>query len=200
MPHVTHVARPSISGARWWAGMAPLLVLPALAAAQPAPAPPPAPPPAAVQTPPPATAAPDAAATAAQPAPAAAPPVQALSFTTPAGALLVSILPDKTADFESLMGLYRQALAAGADEGGAALSAGWTVYKAGEPAPGGANALYLVLVDPAVAGADYSWQAVLSRIVAAFPDKQQEVFEKGTSVHAGPMNKLTLTKVPAPQP
>lgn len=177
--------------------MVSFLVLPALAAAQvPAAQAPPASPPPAAQTPPtspPATPVPVPSDT-----PAAAPLVQALTFTAPAGVLLLSIVPAKAADFESLMDLYRQALAAGTDEGSAALAAGWKVYKAAEPAPGGANLLYVIHIDPVVADADYSWQAVLSRIVKTFPDKQQEVFEKGTSVHAGPMHKLTLTRVAAP--
>jgi hypothetical protein len=163
-------------------------------AAQPAPAPPPPASPAASSAPatPPAEG---------QAAPAAAAPaVQAIQFTSPAGALLMSVAPAKTADFESLIDLYTKALATSEDDAAKALASGLRVYKAGEPAPGGANVLYVMLVDPAVAEADYSWQAVLTTIVTAFPDKQQDVFEKGTGVHAGPMNKLTLTPVPAPLP
>ncbi len=188
MPDVSPVPPSRQRGARSWVWMAPAVLLSAaLAAAQPVPVTPSAEPPAA-----------DAAqALGAQPV---APPVQAVGFTTPAGALLVSILPAKTGDFEFLLDLYVQALATSQDEAVRALAPGWRAYKAGEPVPGGTNVLYVILVDPAVAGADYSWQAILSTIVAAFPDKQQDVFEKGTSVHAGPMNKLTLTRVPAPRP
>lgn len=190
MPDVSPVPPSRQRGARSWVWMAPAVLLSAtLAAAQPVPVTPSAEPPAA-----------DAAAQAPGAQPAAAPPVQAVGFTTPAGALLVSILPAKTGDFEFLLDLYVQALATSQDEAVRALAPGWRAYKAGEPVPGGTNVLYVILVDPAVAGADYSWQAILSTIVAAFPDKQQDVFEKGTSVHAGPMNKLTLTRVPAPRP
>jgi hypothetical protein len=177
--------------------MASVLCLPAIAAAQARPVPPP--PGAPSQAAAPATS-PTAEPQAASPSPGevqdpppAAPAVQAITFTTPAGALLMTVAADKTADFESLMALFAQALAAGDDESRKALAAGLRVYKAGETAPGGVNALYVVVIDPAVPEADYSWQAILSTIVAAFPDKQQDVFEKGTSVHAGPMNKLTLT-------
>lgn len=174
--------------------MASVLLVAASAAAQGPPAvPPPQPvPPAAPEAP--------AAAPAAQEVPAeppAPPAAQAVHFDTTAGVLLMTVVAEKTADFESLMDLHAKALAASGDEGVRALAAGWKVYRAAEPAPGGANALYVVVVDPVVQGADYSWQSILSAIVAAFPDRQQEVFDKGTSVHAGPMNKLTLTRLVA---
>lgn len=131
-----------------------------------------------------------------QPAPAvdaaAAAPPAAVVFPTPAGALLISVKPDKVVEFESLMALYAQALAAAGDAG---RHAAWKVYKAAEPAPGGTNVLFLVTIDPAASGEDYSWQAILTTIARAFPDKQREIFEQGTAVHAGPMSKLTLTPV-----
>lgn len=177
MPDVTSAAPPPARGA-WrragrWVGVALSFLVPALAAAGPQ------------------AVAPEA------PSPAAAPAAKALSFTTPAGALLLSVLPAKTTEFESLMALFARALAASPDAQKKALGEGWTLYRAGEPAPGGANVLYVVVIDPALPEADYSWQTILSTIVAAFPDKEQEVFEQGTSVHAGPMNKLTLTRVGA---
>lgn len=196
MSDVTHARRLPRRACRR-AGMAAwlwCLLVAGPVAAQPATAPPSPPPAAPAGQPAPAPAD----AQAATPAAAAAPAVQALHFTSPAGALLMSVLPAKTADFESLIDLYKQALAASTDEAAKARASGLRVYRAAEPVPGGANVLYVLLVDPAAADADYSWQAVLTTIVTAFPDKQQDVFEKGTSVHAGPMNKLTLTPVPAP--
>lgn len=197
-PDGTIVRRLLPGSALAWVGMASVLLLPALAAAQPQPVKPPPTPPAPSQEAPAAESPAPSPQAGAVPAPAqAAPAAQALTFPTPSGALLMSVRQDRTAEFESLMALFDEALAASGDESAKALAAGWSVFRAGEPAPGGANVLYVVVIDPVRPDADYSWQAILSTIVAAFPDKQQEVFEKGTSVHAGPMNKLTLTRLGA---
>lgn len=135
-------------------------------------------------------------------APQSAPPVpaspQRVSFPTGAGLLLASIRPDKTADFESLMTRFREALLARGEEG-ARLATAWTVYRASEPAPGGANVLYLILVDPADPTADYSWQQVLQTLYESWPDRGAEFFTLATTVHGGPFSKLTLTKV-VPRP
>jgi hypothetical protein len=120
----------------------------------------------------------------------------ALTFTTPAAALLASIKPDKVADYESLLVSFVDALKKSPDPAHQQMAASLRVYRATEPAPGGANTLYVLVIDPVVPEADYSWQALLGRIYAAFPGQAQAVFEKGTSVHAGPMNRLSLTPVP----
>src|SRR5689334_19762513 len=70
-------------------------------------------------------------AAAAQPAAPAAPK---LSFTTPAGMLLVQVKPDQTATFEEMIGKVKA--------GG---QSGWKVYKAAEPAQGG-NVMYVVVI------------------------------------------------------
>lgn len=164
----------------------------------PAPAAPPvdAPPSGAPEQPPAAPAT----ATAGQAAP-ATPPADvptipsALTFTTPAATLLAAIKPDKTVDYEWLLAAFVEALKTSADPSLQQVAANLKVYKATEPAPGGSNVLYLLLIDPVVPEADYSWQELLNRIYAKFPEQAQGVFEKGTSVHAGPMNKLSLTPV-----
>jgi hypothetical protein len=128
--------------------------------------------------------------------PASAPAiVTAVKFTTPAGTLLAAIKPDKTADFEWLLAAYLDSLQKSALEADRTLAASLKVYKATEPSPGGANVLYLLLMDPVLPDADYSWHDLLTRAYAAFPDQAQAIFEKGTSVHGAPMSKLSLTPV-----
>jgi hypothetical protein len=163
---------------------------------------PPASPPTPAASPPPAAqpapGAPPAAGTQAPAAPPAAetpatPPPARLDFATPAGAFLATIKPDKAGDFEALLAMYGEALAKSADPERQKQAASVRVYKVGEPAPGGVNVLYLVLIDPVASGADYSWRAILTSLYEAFPDKAQEIFAKGSTVHAAPMNKLSLT-------
>jgi hypothetical protein len=104
--------------------------------------------PAAPQTPsqPPAAAAP------AQPEKPAEPK---LGFSkTPGGILLVQVKPDQTAAFEELNSKLEAALAASTDPALKAQGSAWKAYKAAEPM--GGNALYVVVVDPAVAGTEYN--------------------------------------------
>ena len=133
-------------------------------------------------------------------APAAVNP--ALAFTTPAGALLATIKPDKATDFEALLQMYLEALKAGDTPEQAKMAEGFRFYKVSEPAPASTNVLYLIAIDPVVAGADYSWRSILAVLYAAHPDQAATLFEKASTVHAAPMNKLSLTPVgtapPAP--
>ena len=126
-----------------------------------------------------------------------------LKFTTPAGMLLAAIKPDKAADYEALLASFVDALKKSDDPLQKQMAEGLRVYKATEPAPGGTNTLYLLLLDPVVPEANYSWQALMERVYAAAPDQAKVIFEKATTVHGGPMNKLSLTPVsltPVPAP
>ena len=118
-----------------------------------------------------------------------------VKFTSPAAALLMTIKPDKVADLEGLFAQYVEALKKSGDAVNQQVAANLKVYKAAEPAPGGSNVLFMAVIDPVVPDADYSWQAFLGTIYAAFPDQAEAIFAKGTSVHAGPMNRLSLTPV-----
>ena len=126
--------------------------------------------------------------------PAAAPSAAAaLKFTTPAAALLATIKPDKTGDFESLLKMYADALRANGDPAVAKMAATFRFYKVAEPAPAGTNALYLILIEPVDLDADYSWKHILGVLYTAHPDQAATIFEQASTVHAAPMNKLSLT-------
>ena len=157
-----------------------LALLPAAAFAQnpPAQQPPPTQPPA--QQPP--------AETPAQPA------APKLTFSTPAGLLLVQIKPDQTAVFEEMVTKLKSNLAASTDTELKNSTAGFKVYKAAEPMQG--NALYVVVVDPAVANSEYDFFMLMQKTMT--PDQLRdpaviEDFKKWSAAFAAGYNKLTLT-------
>ena len=156
-----------------------LALLPAAAFAQTPPTQPPAQPPA--QTPPAAPAAP------------AAPQV---TFKSTAGMLLVQIKPDQTAAFEDMMAKLKPALTASSD---ATLKqqAGYKVYKSADPAGPNGNILYVVVFDPAVPGAEYSFLLMFNKTLT--PEQQRdpanvENFKTWQATFAG-MNIMNLTPV-----
>jgi hypothetical protein len=112
------------------------------------------------------------------------------------GLLFNTVRADRVDDFEKSMGYLQAALASSTNERVRAQAAGWRVFKATEAAPGGA-VLYVFVLDPAVAGADYS----LSRILAdAYPDeaKLREIWKLYSgAVTGGSLLNLTPLK-PAP--
>jgi len=106
--------------------------------------------------------------------PPAQPPAQATPASAPrvfgssTGVVLNFVKPDKTADFEAVVAKLKEALEKSSNPQRKEQAAGWKVYKAAEPAAGGA-ALYFYVVDPVVKGADYSVSAILGE---AFPPEQ----------------------------
>jgi hypothetical protein len=123
---------------------------------------------------------------AAQQAPAAA-PAQAASapqtrvFTGDVGLMFNVVKPDKTADFEMVVGKLKEALAKSDDPVHKQMAQGWRVLKNPEPIQGG-NYLYVFLVDPVVKDADYTVSRVLAK---AFPAEVQELFKVYSACFAG---------------
>ena len=161
-----------------------LALAPAIVCAQTPPAQPPA------QTPP------------AQQQPAPAQPEQnappKLGFTTPAGLLLVQIKPDQTAAFEEMVGKLKAGLAKSQDPTLQKEAAGLRFYKASEPMGTEKNALYVVVVDPATANAEYAFLNLLQKTLT--PEEQrapetQALFQKYAGAFTGGINKLNLTPV-----
>lgn len=124
----------------------------------------------------------------AQPAQAQAP---AVTFALDGGLVFWQIKPDKTADFEYVMGKLKEALHKSEDPARKQLATGWRVYKVQEPAPGG-NVYYLFLIEPAVKGADYSSAAMLKILYDTFPSEAQDLYKKLTEASAGGRNVLNL--------
>jgi hypothetical protein len=136
---------------------------------------------------------------AAQQPPAQAPPTPAapkLAFTTPAGLLLLQIKPDQTAAFEEMVGKMKAGLASTSDATLKQQAGGWKVFKSSDPMAG--NALYVVLIDPAVPNAEYEFFGILTKVMT--PEQlrapeTQEMFKKYQAAFAAGYNKLNLTPV-----
>lgn len=137
---------------------------------------------------------------AAQPPPAAvtppaAPAAPKLGFTTPGGLLLVQVKPDQTAAFEEMFDKIKAGLAKAATPELSAMANIWKIYKTKEGMQG--NALYVVVVDPAVPGTEYNFLDVLNKTLT--PDEQrlpetQEMYKRYAAAIAG-LNILNLTPV-----
>src|SRR2546423_2885086 len=128
---------------------------------------------------------------AAPPAQRAAPAPAARVFGSDAGMVLNFIKADKTADFESVIGKLKEALAKSAKPERKQQAGSWKVFKAMEPGAGG-SVLYVFFIDPAVKGADYTVSTILAE---AFPQEVQTIFKQYSESYATGQNFVNLTLV-----
>jgi hypothetical protein len=128
------------------------------------------------------------------PAPPAQPAAPQVAFTAPTGMLLVQIKPDQTAAFEEMAAKVKSSLSASTDPALKAAGAAFKFYKSAEPM--GANALYVVLVEPAVANTEYAFFTLINNTLT--PDEQRdpanvEAFKRWAAAFAAPPSRLNLT-------
>ena len=119
-----------------------------------------------------------------------------VAFTTPAGMLLVSIKPDKTAVFEEMAAKLKAGFAKTQDATIQKQSTGFKVYKSSEPF--GPNALYVVFLDPAVGASEYDLFQMLSKTMT--PDELRapetaEMWKRYADAFAAGLSKLSLTQL-----
>lgn len=127
----------------------------------------------------------------AAPAQQAQPVSQERLFPNDAGMVLIFIKPDKTADFEMVMGKLKEALAKSEKPERKQQAAGWKVFKS--PDPAGANTLYVFVIDPALKGADYQ---VSNLIAEAFPPAEaNDILKKYAEAFAQGMNIVNLNLI-----
>jgi hypothetical protein len=131
-----------------------------------------------------------------QPATPAQPAAPKLSFSTPAGLLLVQIKPDQTAVFEEMVTKLKSNLAASTDSALKSSMTGFKIYKAAEPMQ--SNALYVVIIDPATANSEYDFFMLMQKTMT--PEQLRdpavvEEFKKWSGAFAAGYNKLTLTPI-----
>lgn len=126
---------------------------------------------------------------AAPPAPAAVDPA-AVTFSTDIGLLLVTIKPDKVADYEATLTALQEVLAKDSDPARRAMSRGWRVYKAAEGDAKG-NIVYVHALLPAVAGADYRPSILLDKLLEQVP---ADLLTKYRDAFAAAPSKLSLTE------
>ncbi len=129
----------------------------------------------------------------AQPAAPAAPP--AVNFTTPAGILIHQIKGDRTGDFEWLVGKMKEALAKSEDEKVKQQAPGFKVFKNVDPLPQTGNVLYVILVSPTVAEADYNMVTLLNIVYKAFPEEQQEIYKRVQGAFGGGVTRWNLQPI-----
>lgn len=114
---------------------------------------------------------------------------QRVRFDTDAGMLLTPIKPDKTADFEAVMQVIRDAMRRSSSTVRQEQAKSLKVYRAAEPS--GANALYVILMDPVVPRADYDFAAILKDSMPAA--EMVKTLKRLNDCYASKMNKLSLS-------
>ena len=99
------------------------------------------------------------------------------------------IKPDKTADFESVLAKYKEAMAKSDKPARKQQLDGMKVFKSTQAAQG--NAVYILYVDPVIKGEEYDISRVINEV---FPSEVQELFQKYKDSFAGraitPLNKV----------
>ena len=109
-----------------------------------------------------------------------APAAPVLALDGDAATITVLIKPDKTADFEFVLGRLKEALAKSEKPERKQQAAGWNVYKTAQAVQG--NVAYIMVINPVVKGQEYD----ISRLIAeVFPVEVQEIFQKYKDSFAG---------------
>jgi hypothetical protein len=112
-------------------------------------------------------------------------------FPNDGGMVLIFIKPDKTADFEMVMGKLKEAMAKSEKPERKQQAASWKVFKSPDPAQGG-NVLYVFVIDPSVKGADYTVSTILNE---AFPQEVQALYKQYAEAYASGQNFVNLSLV-----
>ena len=102
-----------------------------------------------------------------------APAPPKLTFDGDVALWTVAIKPDKTADFERVMSRLREALMNSEQPQRRDQARGWRVMRVAKPLPDG-NIAYVHVLNPVVAGADYTIMQVL---YDELPDERQDLYE-----------------------
>lgn len=124
---------------------------------------------------------------------AAAPPSidpAAATFTSDAGLLVVSVKPDKTADYEAAIRALQDALSNATGDTHREIAKGWRVFKAADP-DAKANVVYVHLLQPAVKSVDYRLSVLLDELLSG---ASAELLAKYRDAIATPPSKLGLTE------
>jgi hypothetical protein len=112
-------------------------------------------------------------------------------FTSDGGMIMNVIKPDKTADFELVMGRVKEALAKSDNPKRKQMALSWRVFKGLEAGPGG-NYVYIFWFDPPVKDEDYQITTILGE---AFPNELQDLWSKFTQCFVSGQTMLNLQQV-----
>jgi hypothetical protein len=112
-------------------------------------------------------------------------------FNSGSGVILYTIKTDKTADFEMVMNRTKEALNKSDKPGRKQQAATWRVFKSADPGANG-NALYVMVIDPAIKDADYN---VINILNEAFPTEVQALYKSYTESFASGLVPINLIPV-----
>ena len=127
----------------------------------------------------------------------AAPAAQATPVSSPRlfpndGAMVLNFIkPDKTADFELVIGKVKEALAKSEKPERKQQAKGWRVFKS--PDPAGVNVLYVFVIDPAVKGADYQVSSIIAESFSGA--EANDILTKYAGAYAQGMNIVNLNLI-----
>ena len=113
-----------------------------------------------------------------------------LTLEGDATVMIVLIKPDKTADFESVIAKYKDALSKSDKPARKAQLAGLKIYKS--PTAMGGNTAYIFSADPVVKGEEYDITRVINEV---FPSEVTDIFNKYKEAYAG-RQIIVLNKIP----
>jgi hypothetical protein len=113
-------------------------------------------------------------------------------FPNDGGMVLNFIKPDKTADFEMVMGKLKEALMKSEKPERKQQAAGWKIFKS--PDPAGANVLYVFVIDPSLKGADYQVSNIITEAYGNTAETN-EILKKYAESYAQGMNIINLNLV-----
>ena len=118
-----------------------------------------------------------------------APKAPVMPLDGDAAVVTIMIKPDKTADFESVIAKYKEALAKSDNPKRKEQLAGMTFFKGAAAAQG---VPYIIVVNPVLKGEEYDITRVVTEV---FPVEVQAVYQKYKDSFAG-RGISALTKVP----
>lgn len=119
----------------------------------------------------------------------AAKPAPVMTLEGDVAQITILIKPDKTADFESVLAKYKEAMEKSENAARKQQLAGMKVFKMAQPVQG--NAAYIIMVDPVVKGEEYDITRIITEV---FPVEVQELYQKYKDSFAG-RGISVLTKV-----
>jgi hypothetical protein len=116
-------------------------------------------------------------------------PAPVMALDSDAAVITILIKPDKTADFESVIAKYKEALEKSENPTRKQQLAGMRFFKS--PTVANGNAMYIIYVDNVVKGEEYDITRVVTEV---FPVEVQTVYQKYKDSFAGrqiiPLNKV----------
>src|SRR4026208_2336282 len=116
-------------------------------------------------------------------------PAPVMALDSDAAGITILIKPEKTADFESVIAKYKEALEKSENPTRKQQLAGMRFFKS--PTVANGNAMYIIYVDNVVKGEEYDITRVVTEV---FPTEVQAVYQKYKDSFAGrqiiPLNKV----------